>query len=304
MKYLFIFIFSLGSFIVTHLSSDKTLGQSIESIEHLDSNVPIRAMTFNIRFDNPNDGPNAWPNRKEFVAGTIRFHQADIVGTQEGMHHQLTDLENLLEKFDWVGVGRDAGDEKGEFSAIFYRSDRFDLLEEGTFWHSTTPDVPGSMGWDTAITRITTWVRLYDKLNNRSFITFNTHYDHIGEIARRESSNLILQKIHDLANNAPVIFMGDLNTTEQQEPYKIITDPERGPVELELFDGFYHAVHGHHGPTSTWNGFERIFPDRRIDYIFVDSNFRVVQHGILADSRDGKFPSDHLPVVADLEFKD
>lgn len=294
----------MGSLIVSQLSSGLENNESNQSIDHSDSNAPIRAMTFNIRFDNPNDGPNAWPHRKDFVASTIRFHQTDIVGTQEGMHHQLVDLDNLLQEFEWVGIGRDAGDEKGEFCAIFYRPERFDLLEDGTFWHSTTPDVPGSMGWDTAITRITTWVRLYDKLNNRSFITFNTHYDHIGETARKESSNLILQKIHDLADGDPVIFMGDLNTTEQQEPYKIITDPQRGPVELELFDGFYHSVHGHHGPTSTWNGFERIFPDRRIDYIFVDSNFKVVQHGILADSRDGQFPSDHLPVVADLEFKD
>lgn len=304
MKYLIFLIFSIGSLIVTPFSQNLVVNELNQSINRSDLDEPIRAMTFNIRFDNPNDGPNAWPHRKEFVASTIRFHQADIVGTQEGMHHQLTDLENLLENFEWVGVGRDTGKKKGEFSAIFFRKDRFDLIEEGTFWHSTTPDVPGSKGWDTAITRITTWARLFDKSNSRSFITFNTHYDHIGVTARKESSNLILQKIHDLANGDPVIFMGDLNTTEQQEPYKIITDSERGPVNLELFDGFYHAVHGHHGPISTWNGFERIFPDRRIDYIFVDSNFRVLQHGILADSRDGKFPSDHLPVVADLEFKD
>ncbi len=278
--------------------------ESDQSVQRSNINESIRAMTFNIRFDNPNDGPNAWPHRKEFVASTIRFNQADIVGTQEGMHHQLTDLENLLEEFEWIGVGRDAGDEKGEFTAIFYRSDRFEVIEEGTFWHSTTPDVPGSMGWDTAITRITTWVRFYDKMNNRSFITFNTHYDHIGEIAREESSNLILQKIHELADGDPVMLMGDFNTTEEEEPYKIITDPDIGPVNLELFDGFYHSLHGHHGPISTWNGFERVFPDRRIDYIFVDSKFRVLHHGILADSKSGQYPSDHLPVAADIEFKD
>lgn len=303
MRYLIIVAFSVVSLFTIQSASDMNHDDSNLSVDFNDLNSSIRVMTFNIRFDNPNDGENAWPHRKEFVASTIRFHKADIVGTQEGMYHQLTDLENLLEGFKWVGVGRDAGDQNGEFSAIFYKSDRFEATEEGTFWHSTTPDVPGSMGWDTAITRITTWVRLYDKMNQRSFIVFNTHYDHIGETAREESSKLILQKIHDLAENDPVIFMGDLNTTEHQEPYKIITDPQKRPVDLELFDGFYHSVHGHHGPTSTWNGFERIFPDRRIDYIFVDSNFRVLQHGILADSRNGQFPSDHLPVVADLEFK-
>lgn len=304
MKYLILLIFSMGSFIVTPFFQNLINDELNQSINRSDLNEPIRAMTFNIRYDNPNDGLNAWPHRKEFVASMIRFHQVDIVGTQEGMHHQLVDLDNLLQEFEWIGVGRDAGDIKGEFSAIFYRSDRFEAIEEGTFWHSTTPEVPGSKGWDTAITRITTWIRLHDKVNDRSFITFNTHYDHIGRIARVESSKLILQKIHDLAEGDPVIFMGDLNTTEEEEPYKIITDPLRGPVNLQLYDGFYHSDHGHHGPISTWNGFERIFPDRRIDYIFVDSNFRVLQHGILADSSDGKFPSDHLPVVADLEFKD
>jgi len=264
----------------------------------------IRAMTFNIRYDNPNDGADAWPNRKELVASTIRFHQTDILGTQEGMHHQLVELDELLPEFDWVGVGRDAGDEKGEFCAIFYRTDRFSVIDDGTFWHSTTPEIPGSMGWDTAITRITTWVRFYDNVNSRSFITFNTHYDHIGEIAREESSKLILQKIHELANGDPVILMGDLNTTEGEKPYQIITKPDQGAVHVELFDGFYHTEEAHHGPTSTWNGFEQIATDRRIDYIFVDSKFSVKRHAILSDTKSGRFPSDHLPVVADLEFND
>lgn len=304
MKFLTLIIFSIISIFASILPSDLENKELNQPAEYSETDTSIRAMTFNIRFDNPNDGPDAWPNRKEFVASTIRFNRADIIGTQEGRHHQLVDLENLLDGFKWIGVGRDAGDDKGEFTAIFYRSERFEVIEEGTFWHSTTPDIPGSKGWDTAIPRITTWVRFNDIANNRTFITFNTHYDHIGEIARKESSRLILRKIHDLADGDPVILMGDFNTTEAEEPYNIITDPDLGPVNLELFDGFYHSVYGHHGPTSTWNGFERIFPDRRIDYIFVDSNFRVYQHGILADSKNGQFPSDHLPVVADIKFKE
>ncbi|MEX2463162.1 MAG: endonuclease/exonuclease/phosphatase family protein [Balneolaceae bacterium] len=261
-------------------------------------------MTFNIRFDNPDDGPNAWPHRKDFVTGMFRFHQNDIVGIQEGMFHQVQQLEESLPEFEWVGVGRTAGDEKGEFCAIFYRPDRFEHIEDGTFWMSESPDVPGSMGWDTAITRITTWVRLYDKSNDRTFIVFNTHYDHIGVEARKQSSILIRQKIVELAEDDPVVLMGDLNTTENEAPYEILTQPPQGLVQLELFDGFYHSEYEHHGPTSTWNGFSSITPDRRIDYIFVDSKFSVVQHAILADIRDGHYPSDHLPVVADLVFKD
>lgn len=288
--FLFIMAVSCGE-------SDKNLDISNEL------NVPMRVMSFNIRFDNPADGPDAWPNRKDFVASMFRFHKNDLVGTQEGLINQLRELDEMLPEYDWVGVGRDDGKENGEFCAIYYKTERYDLIEDGTFWLSETPDVPGSMGWDTAITRIVTWARLYDKINERRFIVFNTHYDHRGEEARRNSSKLILQKVDELRNGDPVIVMGDLNAVENQEPYLILADPERGPVRVELFDGFYHSRYGHHGPTTTWNGFREIIPDRRIDYIFVDPNFSVIHHGILADIRDGHFPSDHLPVVADIEFR-
>ncbi len=265
---------------------------------------PMRVMSFNIRFDNPNDGPDAWPHRKDFVASMFRFHQNDIVGTQEGLINQLEELDEMLPEFEWVGVGRDAGGREGEFCAIYYRTDRFELIEEDTFWLSETPDTPGSQGWDAALPRIVTWARLFDKKNDRSFIVFNTHFDHRGEEARRQSSELILQKVAELAGDDPVIVMGDLNAVEDQDPYQILAEADRGPVEIELFDGFYHSRYGHHGPTSTWNGFREIVPDRRIDYIFTDAGFSFIQHGILADIRDGHFPSDHLPVVADLEFSD
>jgi len=298
-QYIIIFL-SLIFFLISATSCTETDRTSDGSTT---INEPMRVMSFNIRFDNPADGPDAWPHRKDFVASMFRFHKNDIVGTQEGLINQLRDLDEMLPEFDWVGIGRDDGGEAGEFCAIYYKSDRFDLVEDGTFWLSETPDVPGSMGWDTAITRIVTWARLYDKKNDRRFIVFNTHYDHRGQEARRNSSNLILQKVSELSGGDPVIVMGDLNAVESQDPYKILADPELGPVRVELFDGFYHSRYGHHGPTSTWNAFREIYPDRRIDYIFVDRNFSVIQHGILADIRDGHFPSDHLPVVADLEFK-
>lgn len=268
------------------------------------TDTPMRLLSFNIRFDNPNDGPNAWPHRKDFVTDLIRFHKIDLFGTQEGMAHQIKDMDELLADFDWIGVGRDAGDERGEFCTIFYRTDRFEVLEEGTFWLSRTPGIPGSVGWDAALPRIVTWARFSDSGNNRRFIVFNTHFDHIGTEARLNSSKLILEKVNEIADGDPIIVMGDLNVTEDQEPYKILAEPNLGPVELELFDGFYHSENGHYGPVSTWNGFDRIFPDRRIDFIFSDAGFRFLEHGILADSRDGRFPSDHLPVLAEIMFRD
>ncbi len=292
----------LFMFVIAAFQHGCNEAENVEEIR--EDTVPMRVMSFNIRFDNPDDGPDAWPHRKDFVASMFRFHQNDLVGTQEGLINQLEDLDEMLSEFTWVGVGRDAGDERGEFCAIYYRTDRFNLIEDGTFWLSETPDEPGSQGWDAALPRIVTWARLFDKKNDQAFIVFNTHFDHRGEEARRQSSKLILEKIGELAGEDPVIVMGDLNAVEEQDPYKILAEAARGPFEIELFDGFYHSKYGHHGPTSTWNAFERIYPDRRIDYIFVDSNFSVIQHGILADIRDGRFPSDHLPVVADIEFRD
>lgn len=295
-----IFIYTILFFALILFSGCAEAGRTTDRSAEI--NESMRVMSFNIRFDNPDDGPDAWPHRKDFVASMFRFHNNDLVGTQEGLFTQLEDLDEMLPEFDWVGIGRDAGDERGEFCAIYYRTDRFELIENDTFWLSETPDEPGSQGWDAALPRIVTWARLLDKKNGRRFIVFNTHFDHRGQEARRNSSELILQKVDELSGGDPVIVMGDLNAVEEQDPYKVLADPELGPVRIELFDGFYHSLHGHHGPASTWNGFDRIFPDRRIDYIFVNSNFSVIQHGILADIRDGHFPSDHLPVVADLTF--
>ncbi|TVQ66892.1 MAG: endonuclease/exonuclease/phosphatase family protein [Balneolaceae bacterium] len=264
----------------------------------------MRVMSFNIRFDNPNDGPNAWPHRKDFVASMFRFHQADIVGTQEALHNQLLDLKTMLPEYNWVGVGRDDGKEAGEFCAIYFKTDRFTLIEGDTFWLSETPEEPGSMSWDTAITRIVTWARLHDKTNDRRFIIFNTHYDHRGVQAREQSSVLLMNRVNELADGDPVIVMGDLNVTEEQMAYRILAEPELHPGEMVLFDGFYHSRYGHHGPDTTWNGFNQIVPNRRIDYIFVNQGFSVIQHGILADVRDGRFPSDHLPVLAEIRFSD
>lgn len=265
-------------------------------------NERIRVMSFNIRYDNPDDGPDAWPNRKEFVASTILFHKADIVGIQEGLIHQLNELDGFLDGFERVGVGRNDGEEAGEFSAIYYRSDRFEPIEIGNFWLSQTPDVPGSVHWDADQTRIVSWAHFRDHATNEIFYAFNTHFDHRGVEARINSAKLIVEKIDQIAGNEPVVLTGDFNTTDDREPYKIITETEREGMSLVLYDGFYHSENGHHGPTSTSNGFESIRPDRRIDYIFVNDGFQVLYHGALADVRDGHFPSDHLPVLAEIEL--
>lgn len=274
-------------------STDKSNAVSTET-------EPVRVMSFNIRYDNPEDGPDAWPNRKDFVASTILFHKSDIVGIQEGLIHQLNELDEYLDGFDRVGVGRDDGEEAGEFSAIYYRTDRFEPIKTETFWLSETPDVAGSKSWDAAITRIVTWAYFRDKVNDTNFYAFNTHFDHRGSEARVNSAKLVVQKIEEIAGNEPVVLTGDFNTTDDREPYSILTETEREGSDIVLYDGFYHSENGHHGPASTSNGFEAIRADRRIDYIFVNNGFKVMYHGSLTDVKDGHFPSDHLPVLAEI----
>jgi endonuclease/exonuclease/phosphatase family metal-dependent hydrolase len=261
----------------------------------------LRVMTFNIRFDNPADGPNAWPHRKDLVASMIRFHRADLVGVQEALKHQLDDLQERLPGYAWTGVGRADGREGGEYSAIVYRKDRFELLESGTFWLSPTPDVPGSKGWDAALERIVTWAKLRDRTTGRVFVHFNTHFDHIGAEARAESAKLLRQRLA-AAGPLPLLLTGDFNATDETMPYRILSGAEPGvpAPSLALHDAMRSAEYGHHGPTSTWNGFDAVAPGRRIDFIFVGDGVHVRQHGILADTWDGRFPSDHLPVLAEV----
>jgi endonuclease/exonuclease/phosphatase family metal-dependent hydrolase len=264
------------------------------------SHDDLRVLSFNIRFDNPSDGPNAWDNRKEKAASVIRLHDADLVGLQEALLHQIQDLQDELDGYGRIGVGRDDGETGGEFTAILYRKEKVKPIKSGTFWLSETPSVPGSISWDAAITRICTWAEFEQAQTGEIFYLFNTHYDHIGEEARLESSKLILNKIEEIAGESPVVLTGDFNATEDSQPYRVLVENSEGESGVNLQDAFYKTIHEHHGPTSTWSGFTEIVPDRRIDYIFVNTDVTVKQHAILADQWDGRFPSDHLPVLAEI----
>lgn len=261
----------------------------------------LRVMSFNIRYNEPRDGRNAWANRKTKVADVIRFHKADLVGVQEAQHNQLKDLEQLLPAFAWCGAGRTDGKEDGEYSAILYLKKRFKLLECETFWLSQTPEKAGSKGWDADYPRIVTWARFEDKKAKQTFYHFNTHFDHIGRQARTESSRLLLARIPLITKNAPFVVTGDFNATEETNVYRILTGREDAG-EFKLTDARYASKNGHFGGNSTFNAFKELEPDRRIDYIFVGDGARVFEHGILADRWDGLWASDHLPVLAEIVF--
>lgn len=261
---------------------------------------PLRVMTFNIRYDNPGDGVNAWPNRKDWVASLIRFHGADAVGLQEALARQLGDLDARLPGWARVGVGRADGREAGEFSAILYRTDRLEVLESGTFWLSPTPEVAGSKGWDAAIERVATWARFRDRRTGCRVLHLNTHFDHMGEQARQQSARLIRLRLPTLAGGLPVIVTGDFNSTPSSDAYRIFTRDTIPGAIAPLADALTASRTPHYGPMSSWTEFKAIQPGRRIDYVLVSAGVEVLSHGILPDSWDGRFPSDHLPVLASV----
>ncbi|MCX6638963.1 MAG: endonuclease/exonuclease/phosphatase family protein [bacterium] len=263
--------------------------------------VPLRIMTYNIRYDNPDDSLNNWIYRKDFIVSLINYHRPDLLCIQEGLLHQNLDLAALLPEYGWLGMGRDDGKTAGEYAAIFYRKDRFIPQQDSSFWLSETPDQQ-SMGWDAVCIRIATWCRFKDKLAKKSFYVFNTHFDHMGGRARDESALLLKSQIVRIAGKSQVLLAGDFNSPESDKPYLIITGKQEGDA-LTLSDAMYLSQFKHHGPLRTYSGFsvkEGIIGNR-IDYIFVSSGVQVIRHAILSDFKDDyRFPSDHLPVIAEV----
>jgi len=254
----------------------------------------IEAATYNLRLNLASDGANAWPQRREAVKALVRYHQFDLIGTQEGLIDQIRDLEQMAE-FARVGRGRDDGLDAGEHSAIFYRRDRFELLASGDFWLSPTPDLP-SKGWDArCCKRLASWARLRDKASGRSLAVFSVHFDHEGDEARRESAQLMLRKMDEIAAGLPVICLGDFNSTPDT--------PQLRALSERLHDARTWTLSPPYGPVGTFNGFQLDAPmSDRIDYIFVSPGVRVLRYAVLSDNLDRRYPSDHHPVVARLSL--
>lgn len=264
----------------------------------------FRLLSFNIRYNNPSDGENAWDKRKDRVAGLIRFHQADLVGLQEALTDQIADLALRLPGYQWLGVGRDDGAQQGEYAAIFYRTERFKLLQQDHFWLSETPEVKGSKGWDAACVRIVTWAQFKDRKTGKKFFLFNTHFDHIGEIARIRSTELLLSSIERLAGTNPVLVTGDFNATATSQVYQLLTQGTATRAQnFKLADAFACAYYKHYGPDWTFHGFDAEIERPKIDFIFVTEQIMVIRHGFLTDQWDNRYPSDHLPVLAEVCLK-
>ena len=260
------------------------------------SQQPLNVMTFNIRYNNPGDSANAWPFRKDKAASQVLFHEAQVVGVQEALHGQIMDLKALLPQFAWVGRGRDNGKQAGEYSAIFFDTTRLQLLKTETFWLSPEPTKPGVKGWDAAFPRVVTWAQFRDRRTKKQFYVFNTHFDHMGKIARAESAKLLLQKVNEIGGKLPVIVTGDFNATPDQEPIRIIMDTND---PLHLIDSKAVSSTPHYGPEGTFNGFQsKETANQPIDYIFIKNGPKVQQHASLSQTWGGRFSSDHFPVLA------
>ena len=254
--------------------------------------VPLRIATFNLRLNVASDGPDAWPNRKELVKNLVRYHSFDVFGTQEGFRGQLDGIAELPE-YAFVGHGRDDGKEGGEHSAIFYKKARLQLLQTGDFWLSQTPDRP-SLGWDAkCCNRICSWAKFKDLRSGQQFYFFSVHFDHEGVEARRQSGKLMVQKIKEIAHNAPVVCAGDFNSTPDTEQIKT--------MQTLLGDAYQLTQQPAYGPVGTFTGFKLDAPLlNRIDYLFVSRGSTVLDYAALTDSMRGHYPSDHFPVVANV----
>ncbi len=261
----------------------------------------LQVMTFNIRLNTAYDSLNAWPYRKDKVASQILFHKVDLLGVQEALHDQMLDLQQRLPQYKYVSVGRDDGKTKGEYSAIFYDTTKLQLISNDMFWLSETTTVPGSKGWDAAITRIVTWAKFKDKRSKKIFFAFNTHFDHMGKIARRESAKLVLQKVKEIAGSTPAVITGDFNAEPADEPIQVIVDKNN---PLRLTDSKELSQTAHYGPTGTFTGFQKKERnDEPIDYIFLKGNWNVLSHATISQTWGGRFASDHFSVIAELLLK-
>ncbi len=254
----------------------------------------VKLITYNLRYENSFDVENAWAIRKNKIVEMLEFYEPDVFGVQEGLNSQIYFLDSNLTEYDHVGLGRDDGKTAGEYSAIFYKKNRFEVLQTSTFWLSKTPDTV-SIGWDAACKRICTYALFKDKLANNKFWVFNTHFDHVGEKAREQSARLIIDRIHLLnQEHYSVVLMGDFNLTPEKEPIQFISS--------KLWDARVLFKSKSPEDDGTFNNFEYCkIASERIDYFFV-SGCKVKKYRVLKDSYLNKYPSDHFPVMLQVKF--
>lgn len=266
-------------------------------------------MTYNIRYGTANDGNDSWANRKEIAIDVLRRHTPDVVGLQEALRFQIDDMRAALPQYAEIGGGRDDGKTQGEYSAILYRKDLLDLDDSGTFWLSDTPEVPGSITWGNACTRICTWGRFLRKDTGRAFYLFNTHLDHVSQFSRDRSAILLAQRIRDRKHPDPILVTGDFNSGEDNPVVRYF----KGELELPAATGdlaknpvvlvdTFRVLHPDALEVGTFHAFKGGVTGGKIDYILAQPETKVLRAEILHDNQDNRYPSDHFPIVAVLRY--
>ena len=261
------------------------------------TNATLCVMTYNLRYASATP-PNAWPQRRPLMCEVITNIAPDLIGTQEGLHAQLMDLASDLLDYDWVGVGRDDGQVKGEFMAVFYRKTRLEPLATNHFWLSDTPEIPGSTTWGNSNRRMVTWLKFRDRLTGEEFFLFNTHFDHQVQLAREKSAELVRQRVTQLETKLPVLLIGDFNAAAgANKAYEILTNGNF------FADAWTTATTRTGDGIGTFNDFKPgLRPGPRIDWILTRGAITAERAETVTFSRAGQFPSDHFPVVARLKL--
>lgn len=273
----------------------RATGREVSDTDWPEPRGVLRAMSFNIRYGTANDGVNSWPNRRELAIGVIRDFNPGVLGVQEALRFQLDEIRVELPWLGEVGVGRDDGKEAGEYSAILYDTRRLTLLEQGTFWLSETPDVPGSKSWGNNITRIATWARFCDSITRKDFVVLNTHWDHESQNAREKSAHQIVRWLAAHASGMPLMVMGDFNSGEQNRAFRTLLTA--GDIGVHLRNTFSHSADEEVG---TYHAFAGRRDGEKIDAILVSPNWGFMGGRIVRTSDGDRYPSDHFPVVAEL----
>lgn len=284
-----IVILFLSSILITFNScSHQTNSTSIYETE-------LKVMTFNIRYGTANDGENSWEFRKDLVMEVIRENNPDILTLQEALNFQINEILNELPGYLYIGVGRDDGKSKGEYSAILFAKDRFIVDTTETFWFAETPNLAGSITWESSLPRICSWGLLFDKFSKRSFYIYNVHLDHQSQISREKSVEMLLRKIKSGKNNLPVLLTGDFNCGENNIAIQKI-------LNFGLVDTF-RKLNSVSKEEGTFNGFKGDRSGERIDFIFASNDLEPISSKIDLTQKDGQFPSDHFPVITTLKYK-
>ena len=260
---------------------------------------PFRVMSFNIRYGTADDGENRWERRSDLVMRVIREYNPDILGMQEVLKFQADELHAALDGYEFVGVGRDDGREKGEFSPIMFRRDVFKLVDHGFLWLSEEPEHAGSLGWDAALPRLLTWVRLQHRDNPFvEIFAINTHFDHRGQKAREESASLVRRTVESLGGK-PVIVMGDFNSSPDSLAHERLTKSTGNLAELH---DCWQWLRNSEEAAGSFTGFKEPSTSPRIDWILVNRRFQPLETEIVRTKYDGRLPSDHYPVTATLKL--